>query len=172
MGFFRNFRISTADKKVQMVVASYLNNLGALPMSQEFVRTVEELISIFWGDIKKRQVCEENGFNKADLCHLFISMVIAVLPNPVIQSGGSLLVATLPFIEFHRLEAMMSGANNKTKDIHDPEERRRIVAERAKVNAEMIYTTHLHARGPAKLVGQGAIGNISQVADTKVPEPL
>jgi hypothetical protein len=172
MGFFRDIRITMADKKVQKVIASYLNNLEALPTSREFGRSVEKLISIFWADSKKRKACEEKGFRKEDLCYLFIVMVIAVLPNPVIQGGGPLLAATLPFIEFHRLEAVMDAVNVETSGIQNPEERKRVIAEHARILADLIYNSHLNARGPAKLIGQPSARIISQVAAGKFPETI
>ena len=156
-GFFRNLRIANADKRIQTIILSHLKNSKDLETSEEFINGVVKLIDLVWADPEQRQVCHREGFIRSDLLKLYIGMVIPLLPNPVINSGGPLLAATLAFIEFHRLEVMMRVANHELRGTQDLGERLRVLKECAKVHAEMIYEAHLQARGPVNLIGQRGV---------------
>ena len=80
------------------------DNMGR-KLVQAFTRKVFQESNI-------KQICDNYDFTPAEIEAVIYAMIEELMPNPVIDIGGPLLVTTLIFMEPDRLEELLFGINN------------------------------------------------------------
>lgn len=119
--------------------------LGDLVGRQLVAKFVQQALS----DAKIAQASARFNFDAEDLCRLYSDMVTALMPNPAIKGGGTMLAASLPFIEPFRIEMMLSQMSHEIVPHMDVAERRDVIRRHAEGNARVIWESHSAARGAA-----------------------
>ena len=110
---------------------------------------VVKFIHLALQDARIAQACSRFGFDADDLCRLYSDMVTALLPNPAIKGGGTMLAASLVFIEPFRIETMLSQMSHEIIPHMDVAARREVIRRHAEGNAQVIWDSHSEARGAA-----------------------
>lgn len=94
-----------------------------------------------------RRITAINGFDAEDLCVLYVGMITSLMPKPCINVSGPMLAATLPLVESHRLEVMLSQLRHELDSASGIVERRMLILECAELNARVIQVAHESAYG-------------------------
>jgi len=144
-------KIAATDKHIQIALYKWIKKSNNKNWGN-YLSNVYILINILWNNQYCNSVFKLNHFNIDDLAYLFNCMVLHLLPNPVIKVGLPMLVATLPYMEFDRMEMMLNNIDEKITKTTTSEEKNSAIKEHCEYIARIIYKTHLENAGPTKLV--------------------
>ncbi len=99
-----------------------------------------------------RRIATLNGFDAEDLCVLYVGMIAPLMPKPCINVSGPMLVATLPLLEPHRLDVMLSQLSHDLDTGAGMMESRMLILKYAEANARAIWAAHTSAYGEPDFV--------------------
>jgi hypothetical protein len=145
---FASSRLTILDKDI----IRHLTQNGSL-RDAVGIEMVAKFSQIVLGDSKIGAVVRHYGFSAEDICVAFVEMVECLMEprvpisNPTIRSGLPMLAATLPFIEFHRMENFMATVNQIAGSDASFEKRREIILSLAQRMAKEIFVAHNASRG-------------------------
>lgn len=99
MLFFAKNKLSALDKKITVALAGsdwYGNNCNRtiadgfsdIDNNESWVGLVLEFISIVWKENGYRKIIEPSGLNQQDLIKVYLSMIMATMPDPIIKTGS------------------------------------------------------------------------------------
>jgi len=109
------------------------------------MKFVEEALK----DSTIKDAAQEYGFTAEDLSLVYASMIEGLRPNPCIECGGPMLAATLAFMEPFRIESFLRAAHYELEGDISSQERRKMIMDKARAHAQLIWNTHTMARGEA-----------------------
>ncbi|HQE83764.1 MAG TPA: hypothetical protein PLM14_12255 [Candidatus Hydrogenedentes bacterium] len=140
-------RISLSEKPL----IEFLRRGGALE-DPRGTGLVVRVIDTALQDEGIRRIATTYGFDAKDLCVLYAGMIAPLMPEPCINVSGPMLAATLPLLEPHRLEVMLSLLSRDLGPGNRMAERRKLILEYAEANAKAIWATHTAAYGEPDFV--------------------
>lgn len=113
---------------------------------------VAKVIDTALQDDDIRRIAAINGLDAEDLCVLYVGMIAPLMPKPCINVSGPMLAATLPLLESHRLEVMLSQLSHELGPGAGIMKRRTLILQYAEANAKAIWAAHTAAYGEPDFV--------------------
>jgi len=93
-------------------------------------------------------IAQKYNMSMEDIAFIYMAMILKLMPNPCIISGGLLLVPTLFFMEPKRFERLAFGIDFHTKDL-DEKQRIQELMRLSAESAQEVWDAHTSGRGEA-----------------------